>query len=68
MFRFCEELNIKETEFYEEFPDLESVKEAILSEMWLITVNALEAQSFYQEAPSTDKLLSVLYAFVEQLK
>lgn len=68
VFRFCEELNIKETEFYEEFPDLESVKEAILSEMWLITVNALEAQSFYQEAPSTDKLLSVLYAFVEQLK
>ena len=68
VFRFCEELNIKETEFYEEFSDLVSVKEAILTEMWLITVNALEAQSFYQEAPSTDKLLSVLYAFVEQLK
>jgi hypothetical protein len=68
VFRFCEELNIKEADFYEEFSDLESVKEAILSEMWLITVNALEAQSFYQEAPATDKLLSVLYAFVEQLK
>ena len=68
VFRFCEELNIKEADFYEEFSDLEAVKEAILAEMWSITVASLESQSFYQEASSTDKLLSALYAFVEQLK
>ena len=68
VFRFCEELNITESDFYDEFPDLEAVKEAILADMWAITVSALEDQSFYQEATSTDKLLSALYAFVEQLK
>lgn len=68
VFRFCEELNIKEADFYEEFSDLEAVKEAILADMWTLTVNALEAQSFYLEASANDKLLSALYAFVEQLK
>ena len=68
VFRFCEELNIQESDFYDEFYDLEAVKEAILADMWAITVSALEDQSFYQEATSTDKLLSALYAFVEQLK
>ncbi len=68
VFRFCEELNIQESDFYDEFSDLEAVKEAILADMWAITVSALEDQSFYQEATSTDKLLSALYAFVEQLK
>lgn len=68
VFRFCEELNIKEADFYDEFSDLEAVKEAILADMWTLTVNALEAQSFYLEASANDKLLSVLYAFVEQLK
>ena len=68
VFRFCEELNITESDFYDEFSDLEAVKEAILADMWAITVSALEDQSFYQEATSTDKLLSALYAFVEQLK
>ncbi len=68
VFRFCEEMQITESDFYLEFSDLEAVKEAILSEKWLQTIQALEEQPFYQEANANDKLLSALYAFVEQLK
>ncbi len=68
VFRFCEELHIPESDFYQEFSDLDAVKEAILSEKWTQTIQALEEQVFYQEANANDKLLSALYAFVEQLK
>jgi AcrR family transcriptional regulator len=68
VFRFCEQLQISEADFYQEFSDLDAVKEAVLAEMWETTLSALQDQPFYQEASGTDKLLSALYAFMEQLK
>lgn len=68
VYRFCEHLQISEADFYNEFSDLSAVKDAILAEMWTTTIHALQEQSFYQEADGNDKLLSALYAFMEQLK
>jgi hypothetical protein len=68
VYLFCEQLNISEADFYQEFSDLKSVKNVILAEMWLTALTALQEQSFYQEASNEEKLLSALYAFFEQLK
>lgn len=68
VFNFCEELGISESDFYNEFSDLDEVNESILPELWTEVVSALDEQSFYQEASAGDKLLSTLYAFFEKLK
>jgi hypothetical protein len=68
VYQFCEQLNIQEADFYNEFSDLQSVKEAVLGELWNNALGKLKEQSFYQESSNEEKLLSALYAFVEHLK
>lgn len=68
VFNFCEEMGIPEADFYNEFSDLDEINESILPGFWGEVVEALNEQSFYQEASAGDKLLSTLYAFFEKLK
>ncbi len=68
VFKFCQNNSFSEAEFYDEFSDLQSVKEEILSELWKQSINSLSAQEFYHEANSNEKLLSVMYGFFESLK
>lgn len=68
VYLFCEQLNINEADFYQEFSDLQSVKEAVLSELWNHALMKLQEQDFYKESTAEEKLLSALYAFFEHLK
>jgi len=68
VFKFCQENEFSESEFYDNFSDLQSVKEEILAEIWVQSVNALSEQEFYTESNANEKLLSVMYGFFENLK
>jgi hypothetical protein len=68
VFKFCQNNSFSEAEFYDEFSDLQSVKEEILAELWKQSINSLATQEFYHEANSNEKLLSVMYGFFENLK
>lgn len=68
VFKFCQENEFSESEFYDNFSDLQSVKEEILAEIWVQSVNSLSEQEFYTESNANEKLLSVMYGFFENLK
>ena len=68
VFKFCQENEFSESEFYDNFSDLQSVKEEILAEIWVQSVNSLSEQEFYTDSNANEKLLSVMYGFFENLK
>ncbi|MGC6414222.1 MAG: TetR family transcriptional regulator C-terminal domain-containing protein [Bacteroidia bacterium] len=68
VFKFCQENEFSESEFYDNFSDLQSVKEDILAEIWVQSVNSLSEQEFYTDSNANEKLLSVMYGFFENLK
>lgn len=68
IFKFCKEFGFNESEFYDEFADFSGIESAILSDVWMDTITTLQNQSFYAECSDTDKLLSVMYAYFENLK
>jgi len=68
VFKFCQKNDFSEAEFYDNFSDLQSVKEEILADIWVQSVKSLSEQDFYKEANANEKLLSVMYGFFENLK
>ena len=68
VFEFCEQLQISESEFYQEFSDLTAIESEILIQIWTEALEKLKGQDFYQDLTSQEKLLSAVYAFFENLK
>ena len=68
VFQFCQSMEITESEFYAEFPDLDAIDSSILSEIFENVVSKLKTEEYYLELSENDKLLTVMYAFFEQLK
>lgn len=68
IFQFCEDLQIKESEFYQYFSDFSAIESEILAQIWEESVQKLSQQDYYQELTAQEKLLSAVYAFFENLK
>jgi len=68
VFAFCETMEMNESDFYNEFADFNSLESQILSQIWTDSLHKVQAQEYYAECSSNEKLLSTVYAFVENLK
>jgi hypothetical protein len=65
IFEFCENLQITESQFYDEFSDFASLESEILAQIWTDSLHKVSSQDYYQELSQHEKLLSVVYAFFE---
>lgn len=68
VYAFCKELNIKESAFYEHFNDFGQIAEHYWSSKFEQTLTALKTDEAFAEFSVREKLLSVYYAFFEQIK
>ena len=68
IFEFCENIQITESQFYDEFSDLASIEAEILAQVWSDSLSKVSSQDYYHELSQQEKLLSVVYAFFENLK
>jgi hypothetical protein len=68
IFEFCENLQITESQFYDEFSDFDSIEAEILAQVWSDSLHKVSSQDYYLELSQQEKLLSVVYAFFENLK
>jgi hypothetical protein len=68
IFEFCESMEMKEADFYNEFADFNSLESQILSQIWTDSVSKIVGQDYFAECTNNEKLLAAVYAFVENLK
>lgn len=68
VFSFCESIGITEAEFYNEFSDLQSIDSHIFSFVWLDSLSKVQEQEYYHQCTQNEKILSAVYAFIENLK
>ncbi|QDH79727.1 TetR/AcrR family transcriptional regulator [Echinicola soli] len=68
VFKFTNELKMKEVDFYAFFSSFTAVKRAVWQKIFLVTLAALESQEVYKEYSSREKLLAFFYTWIEELK
>ncbi len=67
VFKFCRELGIKESEFFNEFSHFDAVEGVFWKELITSTVTVLESDEDYQNYDGRQRLLAFYYTFFELL-
>lgn len=68
IFKFTQELKMKEGDFYSYFTSMEGIKAAIWSQILDETLSQLRAQEVYPSYSSREKFLGFLFTWIEVLK
>lgn len=68
IFKFTQEMKMKEGDFYSYFTSFEGIKSAIWSQILDETLNQLKEQEVYPEYSSREKFLGFLFTWIEVLK
>ncbi|WP_460538590.1 TetR family transcriptional regulator C-terminal domain-containing protein [Echinicola sediminis] len=68
VFKFTQELKMKEVDFYAFFSNFIGVKRAVWQEIFENTQEVLESQEVYKDYSSREKLLAFFYTWIEELK
>lgn len=68
IYAFCKEVKIEEAEFYQHFNDFGQIAEGFWQHLFIQTKNTLEADTDYSGFTVREKVLSLYYAFFENLK
>jgi len=68
VFAFCQENEITEDEFYNEFSSFESLESEVWTDMIRSTVNSIQENKEYNEYAVSDKLLAFYYTLIEVMK
>ncbi|WP_271770105.1 TetR family transcriptional regulator C-terminal domain-containing protein [Aquimarina algiphila] len=67
VYRFCNDINIKEEEFYAFFGSLESLDRAIWNAFFTTTIDAMNNNEDYGSFSSRNKFLTFFFTFFEML-
>ncbi len=68
VFRFCEDLGLEESDFYDRFNSFGAIEKQIWVDFFKTTVAALEDDQEFPNYTSHEKVLSFLYTIVEVFK
>ncbi|PKV49958.1 hypothetical protein ATE84_2004 [Aquimarina sp. MAR_2010_214] len=67
VYRFCNDVDIKEEEFYKLFGSLESLEKAIWNAFFTTTIDAMNNNEEYGNFSNRNKFLTFFYTFFEML-
>ncbi|XLS28211.1 TetR/AcrR family transcriptional regulator [Flavobacteriaceae bacterium M23B6Z8] len=67
IFKFCKELKIEESQFYQFFGSFEALKRAIWNHFYTQTVHLIEKDKNYQQYGNREKMLSFFFTMFENL-
>jgi len=67
VFKFTQELKLKEVDFYAFFSGFSGVKRAVWQDIFEVTLAILRSQEVYKEYSSREKLLAFFYTWIEEL-
>ncbi len=67
VYKFCNDINLKEEDFYKYFGSLESLDRSIWSAFFTTTVDAMNKNKEYASFSSRDKMLTLYYTLFEML-
>ncbi|MBC2839175.1 TetR/AcrR family transcriptional regulator [Robiginitalea sp. SC105] len=67
VYKFCKELEVEESEFYQLFGSLESVREQVWTEFYDQTIGRIQKDKNYESYSNREKFLSFFYTFFEML-
>jgi hypothetical protein len=68
VYQLCQQLEMSESEFYQHFSSLEKVEESVLLSRWESVIEKLTADQQFLDYGLTEKLLTLHFAFVEDLR
>ncbi|PZX61249.1 AcrR family transcriptional regulator [Algoriphagus ratkowskyi] len=68
VFKFAKDLKMKEEDFYIYFTSFESIKSAVLADIFDETLIQIAEQGVFEEYSAREKFLSFLFTWIEELK
>jgi len=68
VFAFCKKLKIKEADFYDDFPSFAQIESEVWKSMFREALTEAESEDIYQTYSAREKMLAVLYTWIEVLK
>ena len=68
VFAFCKKLKIKEADFYDDFSSFAQIESEVWKSMFREALSEAESEDIYQTYSAREKMLAVLYTWIEVLK
>lgn len=65
VYKFCKQLGIQETEFYQHFGSLRSIDRRIWSKLFELSLDTVKGDESYEASSTQDKILMLYYTFFE---